>query len=149
MAVSDEYSFMFNPQVYSPSRDYDGRFGAFEFRRHCYGRIGDFDSKAEFLCAQWLDMQAQRDRIEYRVRNLARKEGCSFFLQKADGRFYPDFVCKLPSRTILLVEYKGDRWESAEDDRRIGGLWEELSGGKGRFVMARDQRWDLIEAELA
>lgn len=149
VAVSDEYSFMYNPQVYSPSRDYDGRFGAFEFRRHYYGRIGDFDSKAEFLCAQWLDMQAQRDRIEYWVRNLARKEGCSFFLQKADGRFYPDFVCKLPSGTILLVEYKGDRWESAEDDRRIGGLWEELSGGKGRFVMARDQRWDLIEAKLA
>jgi type III restriction enzyme len=44
--VDDSYSFEFHPQAYAPSRDYDGRtslFGHFAFRKHYYGRIGDFD----------------------------------------------------------------------------------------------------------
>ncbi len=69
----------------------------------------------------------------------------SFFLQKADGRFYPDFICKLEDGRILAVEYKGkDRWIGAKDDRDIGDLWEELSGGKCLFVMATDKDWKVI-----
>ena len=138
MAVTDQYAFGFHAQAYAPSRDYDGRFGHFDFRRHFYGRIGDFDSKEEFECACRLDMWAQQGRIQFWVRNLVRREGCSFFLQKADGRFYPDFVCQLPNGTVLLVEYKGaDRWNSAADDRLIGNLWADLSDGRCRFVMVR------------
>jgi len=70
-------------------------------------------------------------------------------LQKADGRFYPDFLCQLPNGSVLAVEYKGaDRWGNAEDDRLIGGLWEELSDGRCRFVMVKDKKWDLIEDKL-
>jgi type III restriction enzyme len=83
------------------------------------------------------------------VRNLVRREGCAFFLQKADGRFYPDFLCQLPNAVILAVEYKGaDRWAAAKDDRLLGGLWAGLSEGRCRFVMVKDQRWDWIEAAL-
>ena len=150
--VDDSYSFEFHPQAYAPSRDYDGRtslFGHFAFRKHYYGRIGDFDSKEEWDCAVWLDMQAQQGRIDFWVRNLVRKEACSFFLQKADGRFYPDFLCRLPGGKILAVEYKGaDRWKEAEDDRLIGGLWAELSGGRCRFVMVTNRQWDAIDALL-
>ncbi|MEW5967145.1 MAG: restriction endonuclease subunit R [Pseudomonadota bacterium] len=155
VAVSDHYAFEFHAQAYAPSRDYDGRFGHFDFRKHFYGRIGDFDSKEEFECACWLDMQAQQGRIQFWVRNLVRREGSSFFLQKADGRFYPDFLCQLPGPgespgPILAVEYKGaDRWTAAEDDRLIGGLWANLSNGRCRFVMVKDKRWDWIEACLA
>lgn len=149
IAVDDSYTFEFHPQAYAPSRDYDRRFGFFDFRKHYYGRIGDFDSKEEFECAVELDKLAQQGRISFWVRNLVRKEGCSFFLQKADGRFYPDFICRLPDGSILAIEYKGsDRWAGAEDDRLIGGLWEELSGGRCRFVMVKDKRWDLIEDKL-
>jgi len=149
IAVDDSYTFEFHPHAYAPSRDYDKRFGFFDFRRHYYGRIGDFDSKEEFECAVELDKLAQQGRISFWVRNLVRKEGCSFFLQKADSRFYPDFLCRLPDGSILAIEYKGlDRWASAEDDRLIGGLWEELSGGRCRFVMVKDKRWDLIEDKL-
>jgi type III restriction enzyme len=98
VAVTDQYAFEFHAQAYAPSRDYDGRFGHFDFRKHFYGRIGDFDSKEEFECACWLDIQAQQGRIQFWVRNLVRREGSSFFLQKADGRFYPDFLCQLPGR---------------------------------------------------
>jgi type III restriction enzyme len=149
VAVSDRYAFDFHPHAYAPSRDYDGRFGNFDFRKHFYGRIGDFDSKEEFECACWLDIQAQQGRMQFWVRNLVRREGCSFFLQKADGRFYPDFLCKLPQGEYLAVEYKGaDRWKEAEDDRLISGLWAELSDGKCRFVMVKDKRWNLIEGDL-
>lgn len=153
--VSDLYAFEFHPQAYAPSRDYDGRFGHFDFRKHFYGRIGDFDSREEFACACWLDVQAQQGRIQFWVRNLVRREGSSFFLQKADGRFYPDFLCQLPGAEgqpgpILAVEYKGaDRWTAAEDDRLIGGLWANLSDGCCRFVMVKDKRWDWIEEKLS
>lgn len=149
VAVSDLYAFEFNPQAYSPTRDYDGRFGHFEFREHYYGRIGDFDSREEFECACWLDTQAQKGKLSFWVRNLVRREGCSFFLQKADGRFYPDFICQLSNGVILAVEYKGgDRWKNAEDDRLIGGLWSSMSKGACRFVMIKDRRWELIEEYL-
>ena len=154
VVVSDQYVFEFHTQAYAPSRDYDGRFGVFDFRKHFYGRIGDFDSKEEFECACHLDMLAQQGRIQFWVRNLVRREGCAFFLQKADGRFYPDFLCQLPGvdgqpGPVLAVEYKGaDRWNAAEDDRLIGGLWANLSDGRCRFVMVRDKRWDWIEGLL-
>lgn len=154
VAVTDQYAFEFHTQAYAPSRDYDGRFGVFDFRKHFYGRIGDFDSKEEFECACQLDMLAQQGRIQFWVRNLVRREGCAFFLQKADGRFYPDFLCQLPGvdghpGPVLAVEYKGaDRWNAAEDDRLIGGLWANLSDGRCRFVMVRDKRWDWIEGLL-
>ncbi len=154
VSVTDQHVFEFIAQAYAPSRDYDGRFGRFEFRKHYYGRIGDMDSKEEFECACWLDIQAQQGRIQYWVRNLVRREGCSFFLQKADGRFYPDFLCSLSgneqgSGRILAVEYKGaDRWAAAEDDRLIGNLWANLSDGRCRFVMVMSREWDRIAAML-
>lgn len=145
-AVSDEYSFEFPSDAYAPSRYYDGHY---RFKKHYYGEIGAFDTDEEFQCACWLDQQAERGRIDFWVRNPVRKAGCSFFLQKADGRFYPDFICRLPSGRILVVEYKGaDRWQNAEDDRLIGNLWAQLSDGRCRFVMVTNKDWPQIEAEL-
>lgn len=154
VTVTDQYAFEFHAQAYAPSRDYDERFGSFDFRKHFYGRIGDFDSKEEFECACQLDTWAQQGRIKFWVRNLVRREGSSFFLQKGDGRFYPDFLCQLPGTEmqpgpVLIVEYKGaDRWSNAEDDRLIGGIWANLSDGRCRFLMIKDRRWDLIEEVL-
>lgn len=146
--VGAEYEFEFHPDAYAPDRLYDpaGQWGSYEFENHYYPRIGDFDSKEEFACACWLDRQAK---VKFWVRNLVRKNGMSFFLQKADGRFYPDFICKLVDGRILAVEYKGkDRWNDAKDDRAIGGLWEELSGGKCLFVMVTDKNWSVISAKI-
>ena len=150
VSVGDLYTFEFHPHAYAPSRDYDGRFGQFDFRKHFYGRMGDFDSKEEFECACWLDVQAQQGRFEFWVRNLVRREGSSFILQKAVGRFYPDFICRLPGvngqpGVTLVVEYKGaNGWTDAADDRQIGGLWASLSDGRCRFVMVKDKNWDAI-----
>ncbi len=147
--VGGEFTIDFDPDAYAPAADYDDRYGAYDFRHHYYGRIGDFDSREEFKCACWLDQQAERGSIRFWVRNLVRKPGASFFLQKADGRFYPDFVCLLPDGRILVVEYKGAQgWTDAQDDRDIGNLWAELSGGRCRFVMVRDRQWQQIEGAL-
>jgi type III restriction enzyme len=149
VATSDALAFEFHPQAYAPSRDYDGRFGQWDFRKHFYGRIGDFDSKEEFECAVQLDKLAQQGRIKYWVRNLVNKQGCAFFLQKATGRFWPDFVCGLPGGKVLVVEYKGAQgWTDAQDDRDIGDLWAELSGGRCRFVMVRERKWQQLEDAL-
>ena len=152
VAIGGDFLFEFDPQGYAPSRDYDPRrseYGHWDFRKHFHGRIGDFDSKEEFECAVQLDMLAQKGRIRYWVRNLVNRGGGSFFLQKASGRFYPDFVCMLNDGTILVVEYKGAQgWTDAQDDRDIGNLWAELSAGACRFVMVRNRQWQDIDATL-
>jgi len=150
VAVTSQFSYDFRPEAYAPSRDYDGRFGLHRFRKHFYSRMGDFDSKEEFECAVRLDIEAHKGRLQFWVRNLARREGASYFLQKASGRFYPDFICKRNDDTFLIVEYKGgDRWKEAADDRLIGELWAKMSGGTCRFVMVKDRQWDSIEPFLA
>ena len=147
--VDGSYTLEFHPDSYAPDRDYDGRFGEADFEHHYYPRIGDFDSKEEYLCACELEKWAARGRIEFWVSNLVRQPCGSFFLQTAEGRFYPDFVCRLPDKTILVVEYKGaDRYAAARMDRDMGGLWAELSDGKCRFVMTTDRKWGGIEEML-
>ena len=149
VTVTGDLPYDFRPEAYAPTRDYDGRHGMHAFRKHFYSRIGDFDSKEEFECAVWLDIEAQKGKLQYWVRNLVRREGASFFLQKAAGRFYPDFVCKLNDGTTLIVEYKGAYgWTDAADDRLIGGLWQQLSNGTCRFVMVKDRQWHNIASCL-
>lgn len=141
--VGSEYSFEFHPDAYAPDRDDGGEYGSHEFEKHYYPRMGDFDSKEEYQCAEWLDRQ---EGVEFWVRNLVRKNGSSFFLQNATKRFYPDFVCKLKDGRILVVEYKGaDRWDNAKSDRKLGELWAELSGGKCLFIMVKDKNWAAID----
>jgi len=150
--VNDAHQFVFHPQAYAPSSDYDKRtskYDVFDFKKHYYGRIGDFDSGEEFACAVHLDILAQKGEIEFWVRNLVNKNACSFFLQKATGRFYPDFICQLKNGKVLIVEYKGaNGWTDAADDRLIGGLWAELSAGKCHFVMVKNREWEVIDAEI-
>lgn len=93
-----------------------------------------------------LDVEGHQGHMKFWVRNLVRREGCSFFLQKADGRFYPDFLCQLADGVVLVVEYPGaNLWPGAEDDRLIGGLWAELSKGACRFVMVKNREWHQID----
>lgn len=149
VVVDSTFAYDFRPEAYAPSRDDDQAYGRHEFRKHFYNRIGAFDSKEEYECAVWLDIQAQKGRLQYWVRNLSRREGASFFLQKATGRFYPDFICKRLDGSVLAVEYKGENgWKNAEDDRQIGGLWQAMSGGTCWFVMVTNRQWDVVEPLL-
>ncbi len=144
--VGSEYQFEFHPDAYAPDRDDHNEYGDYEFQKHFYPRMGDFDSSEEYQCACWLDRQKE---IQFWVRNLVRKNGASFFLQTANGRFYPDFVCQLEDGRILVVEYKGaNLWDAAKQNRLVGQLWEELSEGKCAFVMVKDKQWDWIKEKF-
>lgn len=144
--IGSEYQFEFHPDAYAPDRDNDGAYGDYDFQKHYYPRMGDFDSGEEYQCACWLDRQKN---IEFWVRNLVRKNGSSFFLQNATGRFYPDFVCKLTDGRILVVEYKGTGyWNDAKPNRLLGELWAELSGGKCLFVMVKEKDWGDITKQI-
>ncbi|MCX6897843.1 MAG: DEAD/DEAH box helicase family protein [Verrucomicrobia bacterium] len=144
--VGGGFDFTFHPDGYAPSQDYAR---AREFERHYYPRVGALDSGEEEACAWELERLARAGKIEYWVRNLVRKPTCSFYLPTESDRFYPDFVCRLPGGKTLVVEYKGaDRWDAAEPSRKIGELWEELSGGKCLFVMVKEKRWDWIAKKL-
>lgn len=147
VSVSETYQFTFHPDSYGPNQVHPEP-GEFEY--HYYPVIGHFDSGEELALARWLDQQAHKGRIEFWVRNLVKKPGVSYSLQRpSGGKFYPDFVCKLPDGRLLVVENKGsDRWNEAEEDRKIGALWAEMSEGKCLFVMVRNKDWAPINLLL-
>ena len=147
--VSDDTAFDFEfPAFYSPNKYYDpDKYGYYKFQHHYYGQIGEFDSKEEFACACHLDQLAEDKRIKFWLRNLVHGNG-AFFLHKATGKFFPDFVCVLPDDSILVVEYKGgDRFDTKKvnNDRIIGELWASLSNGRCHFIMVTNSRFDLID----
>jgi type III restriction enzyme len=146
VSVSESYQFTFNPDTYVPSREHPTPE---EFQHHYYPQVGELDNGEELALARWLDNEAQKGRIKFWVRNLVRKPGASFSLQTSTDRFYPDFVCVLPDDRILVVENKGtDRWNEAEEDRKIGKLWEEMSNGRCFFVMVKEKHWEPIDQLL-
>ena len=148
--VGEGFEFEFHPDAYSPGRVSPR---SHEFQHHYYPQVGDFDSDEEFLCALKLDQLCAKGALQFWVRNLVRKGSASFFLQKATDRFYPDFLAKLPDGRILAVEFKGEGyWANAEDDRKIGNLWAEMSDGKCLFLMVKKDtlaQIDLVIAEVS
>jgi type III restriction enzyme len=144
--VGEDYEYEFHPDHYSPGSIF-ARGG--EMRHHYYPQVGGFDSAEEEACAWHLEHLCDTNRLSFWVRNLTRKGSASFFLQKASDRFYPDFIAKLSDGRTLLVEYKGKHlWDAARDDRAIGELWEEMSGGHGLFVMVSADTLGMVDAKL-
>lgn len=145
--------FTFDKRPYPAASFYRG---AYRFKNHFFGMVGELDSKGEeFECARIIDTLPQ---VKHWIRNLATRPQTSFWLPTSTDRFYPDFVAELQDGRILVIEYKGaDRvtTDDTKEKRNIGELWSEKSGGKGIFVMAekrdkqgRDTR-EQIRAAIA
>jgi type III restriction enzyme len=106
--------------------------GAFRLKKHLLGpsRVALLDGDLggeEFQCAYTLD---NLDEVELWVRNLPRHPA-SFWLPKAEGRFYPDFVARLTDGRLFIVEYKGAHLIGAPDEREktlLGTLWARKTG---------------------
>jgi type III restriction enzyme len=144
--VSPELCFSFRPDDYPASTFYDGKYGTVIFKKHYYDELGNFDSKEEFECAQFID---HLDEIECWIRNLERRENSSFWLQTSTDKFYPDFVCKLKDGRYLVIEYKGAHlWADAEEKRKLGEIWEKRSDGKCLFVMPKGKDFDSIKQKI-
>ncbi len=147
--LDSRYTYDFTAHSYAPKRPYQLKTGGYNFQKHFYEAIGDFDSSEEHACAEYIDQLAVKGRIKHWVRNLEGNVLGAYSLPMASGKFYPDFVCQLPNDRILIVEYKGAHlWEGAKDKRRIGDLWAEVSNGKCLFLMIKDQNWHEIDAVI-
>ena len=104
------------------------------FNKHYFSQVGQFDGEEERNCARVIDML---DETKYWVRNISRHT-YSFYLQMANGRFYPDFVVQLNDGRLLVVEYKGEHlldYKDTKEKETIGQLWEKASEGKCLFLM--------------
>ena len=102
------------------------------FDKHLYGadrmhRLDGAPLGEEFQCAAQLDAL---EAVEVWCRNIARHPD-AFWLPKAEGRFYPDFVARLTDGRLMVIEYKGEDRATNEDTRdkdRVGRLWAAATG---------------------
>lgn len=126
--------FAFDNRPYPAASFYEG---AFQFKKHFFGRVGELKSTGEeFDCAQLLDHLPQ---VKYWIRNLSGRPDTSFWLPTSTDRFYPDFVALLNDGRVFVIEYKGAHLADSGDTKEksnIGELWAAKSEGKGLFLMA-------------
>ncbi|HEY5176613.1 MAG TPA: DEAD/DEAH box helicase family protein [Terriglobales bacterium] len=152
-AVVTSYEDAFSyPSDYPANWWYNGRH---KFTKHYYAVPGELqDQGEEYECAMALDMQSG---VRHWVRNLAKQQLASLWLQTATDRFYPDFVAELTDGRLLVVEYKGAltaELVDTEEKRRLGKLWESKSNGRALFLIAerRDSQgrgvYDQIKAKI-
>jgi type III restriction enzyme len=141
LEVSPEYAFRFPLDQYPANWYYEG---SYEFQKHYYRAVGELKSEGEeFDCARFIDML---DEVKHWVRNLERR---GFWFQLSTYKFYPDFVTELTDGRYLIVEYKGEPfYTDAEEKRMVGELWQELSGGKGVFVMPTKRDYESIRRAI-
>lgn len=143
--------FAFDNRPYPANWNYTG---AYQFKKHFFGSVGELDSKGEeFECAKALDTLPA---VKYWLRNLSTRPQTSFWLPTSTDRFYPDFVALLQDGRVFVIEYKGEPYITNDDSREktnIGELWAAKSQGKGLFLMAqahdaqgRDVRQQLLAA---
>ncbi|WP_230130483.1 hypothetical protein [Bacillus sp. CECT 9360] len=122
---------------------YDGNY---EFNKHYYKHVGELKSTGEELyCAKVIDSLSE---VKHWVRNLEHDPSRSFWLQRSNGKFYPDFVAELNDGRILVVEYKGAIYASDPDEKEkkaIGELWTERSNGKCLFYWAMEDNVDNLK----
>lgn len=131
LAVDPEICFSYPATQYPADRFYEGTYG---FPKHYYEKPGQMGSE-EADCAMLFEMMPE---VECWVRNLVRKQECSFWLPTSTDKFYPDFVARLRDGRLLVVEYKGkDRKDSIDtaEKAQIGEVWEAKSNGRCIFKM--------------
>lgn len=143
-ATSSDLAIIFDEQSYAFNQPYRG---GTKFNKHFTPIIGDMETSGEeHDCAAHID---RMDEVEYWIRNVDRKPQ-SFWLQLADGKFYPDFVVKLKDGRIMAVEYKGGHlYKASEEKRTIGEIWAEASKGQCLFCMPTERDFALINHVIA
>lgn len=125
--------------------------GAYQFKKHFYGSIGDLASEGEeFECAQIIDTLSQ---VKFWVRNLSNRPQTSFWLPTSTDRFYPDFVVMLTDGRILVIEYKGaDRLtnDDTKEKTNVGELWANKSDRQSLFLLAsmRDHTGRTLKEQI-
>lgn len=145
-SVREEHAITFELGRYGYDFPYTGLL---PLKRHFFPVIGNLKGAGEeFNCAEYIANQLAG--VDWWVRNVEKKPH-SFWLQTASDKFYPDFIIKIQSGLILVVEYKGGLLTEGRDSvekKRIGQLWAKRSNGQCRFVWVEKEKLHLI-AEAA
>lgn len=144
LSADERLQFVFSAGRYAWDWQYNGFV---DLPRHFFPQIGNLKSQGEeFECANFIANELEG--VKDWMRNVERKPG-AFSLPTSRHRFYPDFLVRMATGRMLVVEYKGahlyDDKEQAEK-RRIGELWARRAGDRYRFVMPKRRDWDLIRA---
>lgn len=149
VATSFADGFAFDNRPYPAAWSYSG---AYQFKKHFFGSVGELESKGEeFECAKLIDTSPQ---VKYWIRNLSGRSQTSFWLPTSTDRFYPDFVAMLNDGRIFVIEFKGaDRVTSddTKEKRNIGELWAAKSESKGLFliVQMQDEQGRSLKDQIA
>lgn len=144
--VTPDVAMTFSGEAYPVKTAYRG---AKQFSKHFYPLIGDMNSE-EVKCAQYIDGNPN---VETWVRNIEKEPQHSFWLPTHKQRFYPDFVAKLKSGVVCVIEYKGEPLATNADTKEkdmIGTLWAEKGGEMCRFLMAtkKDEQGRDLAAQV-
>lgn len=93
------------------------------------GTTDDFDSFEKDMVMKL----SSHNKIEWWYRNPSYNGFC---LNYYDNH-YPDFIAKLKSGKIILIETKGNHLENpqSEEKAKVGKIWAELSGRNYRYYM--------------
>ncbi|MFS2006438.1 DEAD/DEAH box helicase [Duganella sp. CT11-25] len=144
--VRNEHSIVLEQGRYGYDTPY---IGFMPLKRHFFPVIGNLkNSGEEFECAEFIANRLEG--VEWWVRNVEKKP-TSFWLQTASDKFYPDFIVKMKSGIILVVEYKGGHIADGSDSkekRRIGELWAKRSEGSCRFAWVEKKNWQSMKDAL-
>ena len=131
--IECHFTFSFPKTGYAPAKAYRG---VYDFKKHYYGHIGDFDSGQECDCAMALDANNE---VKHWVRNTSKTDHSYRIPLGPGANFYPDFVAELTSGEVLVVEYKGAYLVAGNEHKtKVGELLESKAkevGGKCFFVV--------------
>ena len=140
------HDFTFHPDHYAARPPYYN--GEVLLKKHYYPQIHDLKSSGEeFDCAVAID---GLNDVEYWVRNVEKDQRHSFWLPTSTDYFYPDFVCQLKDKRLLVVEYKGGYLTTADDaveKEAIGKRWSATSQN-GRCVFVQVSKGDPLKRSL-
>jgi len=137
-AISFDQGFKFFDGMFAGVRLYRGRN---KFLRHFTGndQVPAFDGKGEngsegeeLQCAVALDSIGD---VKHWIRNVPQHPN-AFYLPRAGGYHYPDFVAELKDGRTLVVEYKGQRGKSDPkeiESLNIGKKWQAVSDNKAVY----------------
>lgn len=108
-----------------------------KFNRHLYRHVGELNNE-ELPVARILNGSPH---VATWVRNLDPALGgnprVSWWLQLANGRFYPDMVAMLVDGRCVVIEYKGEHLDDgldADEKRAIGKKWAAETGGLFEWI---------------
>lgn len=141
--VDPERVFTFDPNNYpapAPMRDIG------QFNKHYYKLIDRMNGE-ETKFAEFIE---GLEEVDFWVRNIEREPNFAFWLQTSTDRFYPDFIIKLKSGKILVVEYKGEHLKNddTKEKENLGLAWANLNDNAEFAMVFKDDYEEKVKALL-